>query len=126
MACDGDYESRITPCWGHPRVAEFMARSCNNLGTAKEGIQKVEGLRIRANRTTWEDAESKRHKLMPNTPFSTHLRDILLDGIRAGENLDMEGNERAGAENFFPNVWTQTQQTLEDRMARLELLKADN
>ncbi|CAG5101469.1 Oidioi.mRNA.OKI2018_I69.YSR.g17119.t1.cds [Oikopleura dioica] len=124
MACDWDYESAFTPCWAHPRVAETMVRCCNGFDAKNRAVSKIYKLKIRANRTTWENVTAKTHILVPDAPFTTHIRDIILDGIKAAENLDLDHGEEAKVENLFPNVWSQDRQNIEERFARLNVAEA--
>ncbi|CAG5084466.1 Oidioi.mRNA.OKI2018_I69.chr1.g3863.t1.cds [Oikopleura dioica] len=101
----------------------MMARCCNGLDSRNRAVSKIDKLRLRANRTTWENVTDKSHDLSQNAPFTTHFRDILLDGIKAAENLNMDEGATAGAENLFPNTWTQNLQTIEERFARMNMTK---
>ncbi|CAG5094393.1 Oidioi.mRNA.OKI2018_I69.XSR.g13516.t1.cds [Oikopleura dioica] len=111
VACDGEYDSVFMPCWAHPRVAELMFRVCNNRATKNWTIGAAKKFQLRSNKASWEEVAAEKLDISISGPFTTHIRDILMDGVKAaGSFTAKEDLPAAEPENFFPNIWTPAQQ----------------
>ncbi|CAG5086603.1 Oidioi.mRNA.OKI2018_I69.PAR.g11278.t1.cds [Oikopleura dioica] len=121
VACDGEYESILLPCWAHPKVAELMFKICNGQASENWSISAAAKIQLRSNNTSWEETAAKRLDISIGGPFTTHIRDILMDAVKAaGHRAAKENLPAAEPENFFPNIWTPA---LQEKSQRKKLIK---